>query len=157
MTEIFQKNLISRNFSEMPDRHGGMHYFKKCYETPFHANGCLVVDEEDVSIFYVKFVFTDFFRFHVFFSLRVLLVVFVSVIHLIVTQVMEIQEVSSNHLLLFWPLQVYSIYSRCRNKDLNLHNPYSTVLQKVSKCEVKPKMNFCKFGNLGINLPLSFV
>merc|ERR1711976_772021 len=34
---------------EMPDRHGGMHYFKKCYETPFHANGCLVVDEEDGS------------------------------------------------------------------------------------------------------------
>ena len=138
MTEIFQKNLISRNFSEMPDRHGGMHYFKKCYETPFHANGCLVVDEEDVSIlreirFHENFSFSRFFL-----LFRVLLVEFVSVIHLIVTQVMEIQEVSSNHLLLFWPLQVYSIYSRCRNKDLHLHNPYSTVLQKVSKCEVKP-------------------
>ena len=47
----------------MPDRHGGMHYFKKCYETPFHANGCLVVDEEDVSNFLREIRFHGIFSF----------------------------------------------------------------------------------------------
>ena len=32
-----------------------------------------------------------------------------------------------------------------------------TMLQKVSKCEVKAKMSFCKFGNLGVHLPLNLV
>ena len=47
-------------------------YFKKCYPTPFHAKGCLTVDEEEVR-FRIFFMINLFINLDIFNSIKKIL------------------------------------------------------------------------------------